>query len=125
MNTFKQKSSVKTWIYRITVNKSLDTLKKNHRRKETNLFDDEYLNSMKYAILPNDLQNLRKKEQYSSIYRAIEKLPDKYKVALTLKDIENLSYDEISKIMKISINKVKIWLFRARQKVRKEVENEM
>jgi len=48
-------------------------------------------------------------------------LPEKYRIILTLKEIEGLSYNEISQVMKISLGKVKIWLFRARQKLKEKL----
>jgi len=45
-------------------------------------------------------------------------LPERDRIILTLKEMEGLSYKEISQIMKISIAKVKVWLFRARQKLK-------
>ena len=66
-------------------------------------------------------EELRQKELQDIIQKAMNSLPEKYRIILTLKEMEGLSYIEISKIMKISLAKVKIWLFRARQKLKEKL----
>ena len=68
------------------------------------------------------LTEFANKELYEKVHEAIAKLPDKYRVIITLKGIDNLTYQEIAEIMKISVNKVKVWLFRARMRIYKMVE---
>ncbi|MFC1566681.1 RNA polymerase sigma factor [bacterium] len=114
LDKFQGKSSIKTWLYRITVNTCLDVLKKKKRNKTVSL--DESINNEQTN--ENVLNDLVKRDMNQRIGDAVSKLPDKYKVILKLKDMENLSYEEISKIMKISMSKVKVWLFRARQKIK-------
>ncbi|MDH5468784.1 MAG: sigma-70 family RNA polymerase sigma factor, partial [Candidatus Aminicenantes bacterium] len=64
---------------------------------------------------------LIRKELQDIIQKAMNSLPEKYRIILTLKEIEGLSYNEISQVMKISVGKVKIWLFRARQKLKEKL----
>ena len=66
-------------------------------------------------------QELIRKELQDIIQKTMNSLPEKYRIILTLKEIEGLSYNEISRIMKISLGKVKIWLFRAREKLKEKL----
>ena len=56
------------------------------------------------------------------IQKAILTLKENYRTILILKDIEDLSYDEIAEVMDISLDKVKVWLFRARQQLREVIK---
>jgi len=121
--SFKGKSSFSTWLYRITVNRCVDEIRKRNNKiisYETE-FDEEEKLKLKNILASKEAditEELRKKELEDIIQKAMNSLPEKYRIILTLKEIEGLSYNEISQIMKISLAKVKIWLFRARQKLK-------
>ncbi len=122
-SSFKGKSSFSTWLYRITVNKCIDELRRRKNKiisYETEFNQEEKLKLKDVlASRENDItEKLRQKELQDIIQKAMNSLPEKYRIILTLKEIEGLSYKEISQIMKISLAKVKIWLFRARQKLK-------
>ena len=122
-DSFKGESSFSTWLYRVTVNRCIDELR---RRKNKIIsyeieFNQEEKLKLKDVLVSreNDItEKLRQKELQDIIQKAMNSLPKKYRIILTLKEIEGLSYKEISQIMKISLAKVKIWLFRARQKLK-------
>jgi len=121
--SFKGESSFSTWLYRITVNACLDELRK--RKYKTISYEAEIDQEEKLKLKDvlagkeEDItEDLRKKELQDIIQKAMNSLPEKDRIILTLKEIEGLSYNEISQIMKISLAKVKVWLFRARQKLR-------
>lgn len=121
--SFKGKSSFATWLYRITVNRCVDELRRRKNKiisYETEFNQEEKLKLKDVlASRENDItEKLRQKELQDIIQKAVNSLPEKYRIILTLKEIEGLSYKEISQIMKISLAKVKIWLFRARQKLK-------
>ena len=125
-DSFKGKSSFSTWLYRITVNRCVDELRKRNNKiisYETE-FDEEEKLKLKDVLASKEgdiTEELKQKELQDIIQKAMNSLPEKYRIILTLKEIEGLSYTEISKIMKISLAKVKIWLFRARQKLKEEL----
>jgi len=121
--SFKGESSFSTWLYRITVNRCLDKVRNRKKRiisYETEFNQEEKL-KLKDVLVSKEgdiTEKLRKKELEDIIQKAMNSLPEKYRIILTLKEIDGLSYKEISQVMKISLAKVKIWLFRARQKLR-------
>ena len=112
LKNFRFESLFTTWLYRITVNKSKDHLRKKNVRKifvpikEAN------------GELNNDL--ITEKSDISKIVMtAILKLPQKLKIPLLLKDIEGFSYQEIAETMECEIGTVKSRIFRAREGLKK------
>ncbi|HWA06121.1 MAG TPA: RNA polymerase sigma factor [Ignavibacteria bacterium] len=120
---FKGDSSISTWIYRITVNKALDKLKFNKRRKRfaviTSIFKPD---SAELAIDTPDFihpgTETELKERSQLLFKALEKLPGNQKTAFILSKLESLSQKEISAIMKISVSSVESLIFRARQNLK-------
>ena len=104
--SFKKKSSVKTWLYRITVNKSLDYIKakqRDKRRAITNTLSSEACgNRIEIANFNHPGVALEQKEAIAAIFATLNKLPDQQKTAVILLKIEGLSQVEASEVMKIS-----------------------
>ncbi|HSZ24501.1 MAG TPA: RNA polymerase sigma factor, partial [Cytophagaceae bacterium] len=124
IDQFRKEASISTWIYRITINKSLDVIKKKKRKKRfawlTGIFDPE---SGRELHIISDFMHpgiaLERQEQMRLLFEYIEKLPDKQKSALILSVVEQLSYKEISGIMNVSVSSVESLIFRARQNLKK------
>jgi RNA polymerase sigma factor (sigma-70 family) len=126
IDQFKGDARLSTWIYRITTTKALDHIRSRKRKKRfafiTSLFgpNDELVHE------PVDFQHpgvaLDRKEQAALLFRMIEQLPENQKVAFTLHKTEELSYQEIADVMKLSVSAVESLLFRARQNLRKLLE---
>jgi len=125
---FKGQSSFSTWLYRITVNKCIDELRKRKNKflsYESELSDEEIF-KLKNVISDEAIDiidELRKKEIEEILRKTIDLLPEKFRIVLTLREIDNLSYKEISDVMNVSVNRVKILLFRARQKLKEKLKN--
>ena len=126
IDQFKGDARLSTWIYRITTTKALDHIRSRRRKKRfafiTSLFgpNDELIHE------PVDFQHpgvtLDRKEQAALLFRMIDQLPENQKVAFTLHKTEELSYQEIADVMKLSVSAVESLLFRARQNLRKLLE---
>ena len=127
IHKFRLESKLSTWIYRISVNKSLEYLRKMKRKKrfgflfaidfERNQRDNVELEFNHPGILAEN------KEKAAILYRAIEKLPENQRIAFTLHKLEDLSYDQISEIMNKSLSSVESIMHRARLNLRKELFN--
>jgi RNA polymerase sigma-70 factor (ECF subfamily) len=115
---FQQKSEFGTWLYRITVNHTMDYLRKKTRRKEVPL-DDLAISQEEETLTP---ENDKEEEQKRTIlYRSLAELPEKYKLILNLRDRQGFSYAEIAKILKVSPGTVDSRLHRAREMLRKKI----
>jgi RNA polymerase sigma-70 factor (ECF subfamily) len=115
---FHGRSEFGTWLYRISMNHIKDYLRKKGRAKEVPL--DEVC-----ELSFSDKEQAAKAEQEREIearrvlvQRFVESLPEKYRVILTLRDIQGMAYEEISKILKLSPGTVDSRLHRARRMLR-------
>ncbi|WP_400077743.1 RNA polymerase sigma factor [Winogradskyella sp. R77965] len=115
LHKFKGDSKFSTWIYRVAYNTCLDNIKKN-KKHLNNVAIDEYTFN-KLDTIDNALDNIIKEEKSALIKNCINKLPEDSSALLTLFYFEELSLDEISKIINVEANTVKVKLFRARKKL--------
>ena len=123
INKFKGKSGIGTWIYRITVNKSLDLIKHRKRRKRfaffTSLFDSvsgEIVHQTVEFNHPGVEAEQREISKY--LFEAINKLPDNQKTVFILYETEGLSHAEIGKVIDKSTKAVESLLRRAKENLR-------
>jgi len=119
LKSFRFESQFTTWLYRITINKCKDHLrKKNIRSIFLPLKDEEPV-----------FESINEDTDIKHIVRnAIATLPDKLRIPLVLKDIEGFSYQEIADTMECEIGTVKSRIFRAREalkKILKPLEKEL
>lgn len=112
---FKGDSKFSTWIYRIAYNTCLDRLKRNKRQWNEVAIDE--LTEHKIKTIDDALENMESYEQQQAIRECIQQLPSDDSFLLTLYYFEDLSLDEISKIVNIEANTIKVKLFRSRKKL--------
>jgi RNA polymerase sigma-70 factor (ECF subfamily) len=114
---FQQKSSYKTWIYRITINQCLDFTKKKNSRKRLYLFgsksenESEYLNTANFEHPGILMEN---QEAAAQLFAVINSLTENQKTAFLLSKLDGLSNPEIAEIMEMSISAVESLIFRAK-----------
>ncbi len=102
---FEQKSSFKTWLYRITVNKCYDTIRKNKIRRTVPIEDT--------PLRESNISN----ESHYKAQELLNLLPPEERTIVTLRDVDGFSYKEMSEILKCSMANVKVRLFRARREL--------
>ena len=126
LNKFKGESKFSTWIYRVAYNTCLDRLKKNKRQQYTVEINEYTEHQVK--TLDNALDNIEAKEREQTIQDCLALLPSEDSFLLTLYYFEELSLEEIGKIVDLNPNNVKVKLFRSRKKLatvlRKKLDNE-
>ena len=110
--SFKGRSKLSTWLYRIAVNLSINHLKKRKIDREIKKDIAAASDSQPDFIMVKDKQTLL-------IKNAIDSLPPAQKTTFILSKYENHSYAEISEIMNLSIPAVESLLFRAKQNLKK------
>jgi len=128
LHRFKAQSGLSTWIYRITVNRSLNYLRSRKRRESHFYYSDDSGNNGEAGIMnlsdsgqKNPAEILEQKERSGILHDAIESLPEKQQVAFNLAEYDDLSYKEIAEIMQLSISSVESLLFRARKNLQKKL----
>ena len=120
ISSFRGESTVSTWIFKITKNVCYDILRK---RKATLISLDEEDDDEKKIEVADESASpeviYERQEKINIVRDAISKLDENQKIVITLFDINGLSYDEISEIIKCPIGTVKSRLYRAREQLRK------
>lgn len=124
---FRQQSLLRTWLYKITVTKCLEHLRKQKRKKRfgfiTSLFDKN--NNALHE--PQDFNHpgvqLDKKEDAKILFNLLSELPESQRIAFVLNKIEGLSYQEIAQIQSTTESAVDSLLQRAKQNLRKKIKN--
>lgn len=117
--SFKENSSISTWIYRITINKSLDFIKSKNRKKRfaqfTSLFIKNSINErQELTHFEHPGVALEQKEALKVIFDHINSLPENQKTALILAKIDGKNQQEIAEIMSISSKAVESLIQRAK-----------
>jgi RNA polymerase sigma factor (sigma-70 family) len=114
--------SLKTWIYRITVNKSLDALRARKRKASLSVFSNFFNEEDEEKIIAIEVKHpgiqLEQQEEAEIIFAAIEKLPERQKTVFVLFQFENMSYKEISSTLEISVSAVESLMSRAKKQLR-------
>lgn len=127
---FRGESSLSTWIYRITINVCKDMLGKKHRRKEILTSfgeeDDDEKNIIREPadeLQPSD--ELMKMLSAEEISKAIDSLSKEDRLLINLREIEGMSYDQISEIMDKPVGTVKSRLHYARERLKGILEESL
>lgn len=117
IESFNQASKLSTWIYRITVNKSINYIKKRKRHQLLSL-----------GLLTKDPANfnhpgilLEQKEEGQALFKQIDKLPPQQKTAFILAYIEHLPQQEVAEIMETTVKAIESLLQRAKAKLRANI----
>ena len=108
---FSLRSKFTTWLFQVTKNRVLDELRARERRPSTpvNLDDAPHLEVVD--------QPVERVETIDALWRSIEQLPVDLKMALLLRDVVGLSYNEIADALEVTLATVKWRIFKAREDV--------
>ena len=122
LSTFRLESKFYTWICRIAINLSIDLLRKKKRRDHTEFDEGIAATDSSGSVLEayhSDRPDkaMERSEIHRRIIEEVEKLPSEQKQAIVLREIDGLSYREISEIMNIPEGTVMSRLFYARKKL--------
>ena len=122
IGTFEGSAQISTWLHRIVVNTALMRLRSRRRKPEESIeallpafkADGHFADRFASGSLTAD-QLLERKETRRIVRGAIEQLPDPYRTVLILRDIEEMSTQEVADLLEITPSAVKVRLHRARQ----------
>ncbi|MBX2819107.1 MAG: sigma-70 family RNA polymerase sigma factor [Rhodothermaceae bacterium] len=129
LSTFRRESKFSTWLYAIGLNLARASLRK---LKRFDTLDEEAIDRMQPAFSNgmyadsyetwNPQKIAEREERKELVHKAINKLPDDYRAIVTLRDIEELSTTEVAEVLDISEGAVRVRLHRARQALRKQLD---
>ncbi|GIV09177.1 MAG: hypothetical protein KatS3mg019_1268 [Fimbriimonadales bacterium] len=126
---FDGRASLSTWLYRIATNLCIDHQRKRARRVQTvsySVWEDDEGETGEWEFpdlqTPNPMDAALNRELRQVVEQAVAALSPKLKTVLLLYDVEELSYDEIARVLSIPIGTVKSRLNHARGQIQKQVE---
>jgi RNA polymerase sigma-70 factor (ECF subfamily) len=125
LGNFRGDAQFYTWLHRIAVNTAKNHLVSSNRRPPTD--DIEIEDAEQYAsglrLRDNDTpeRELMRQQLEQTVMRAVEALPDELRVAITLREVDGLSYEEIATKMDCPIGTVRSRIFRAREAIDQEM----
>lgn len=125
---FRHESKLSTWIYRIAVNKSLNFIRKKKREVlMSNFFgtskSGQFNRNDETERTDNADYQIDFREQKNALKMAINKLPENQRIAFILAKYQDLTYNEISEVMGVSLPSVESLLFRAKVNLQKYLKN--
>ncbi|WP_293872107.1 RNA polymerase sigma factor [Flavobacterium sp.] len=124
LHNFNQKSSFKTWIYRITINQCLDFIKQKNSQKRFFIFGKKSQNEKEYLNISSFEHPgimMEKKEDAQILFEVINTLIENQKTAFLLSKLDGMSNPEIAEIMQVSISSVESLIFRAKNTLREKL----
>lgn len=122
---FRGESAFYTWLYRIAINTAKNHLVARGRRPpdvDVDVADAQYFegdNDLK--DIENPENRLYRDELEAVVNKALARLPEDLRVALTLREFEGLSYEDIASVMDCPVGTVRSRIFRAREAIDKEI----
>ena len=127
IHKFRSDAKISTWLYRIAVNRSLNFIRDNKKRKWFGSFEDSdeaknnQLQNIKTDRNDQPEFQLENSERAVMLHKTIDSLPQNQKIAFTLSKYEELSYQEIADVMNLSISSVESLLHRAKKNLQKKL----
>lgn len=119
LSSFNQKAALSTWVYRVTINASLNFLK---RKKGNRLLVGL---SALFGLASKEKQGeklVTEKEEKDAIRKAMQELPEKQRLAFVLTKYEELPQRQVAEIMQVSEGAIEQLVIRARNNLRKKLE---
>jgi RNA polymerase sigma-70 factor (ECF subfamily) len=128
IHSFRADAKFSTWIYRIAVNKSLNLLRKNKLNRlfiNLDIFMLQRNNVNDVLLSGNNSdqpgEHLDKREKMRQIRYAVDSLPDSQRIAFVLNKHQDLTYNEITEVMEISLSSVESLIHRAKLNLQKKL----
>ncbi|EWH12001.1 RNA polymerase sigma factor RpoE [Catenovulum sp. SX2] len=118
---FRGESAFYTWLYRIAVNSAKNYIASQARKVAVNdidVADAEFIDSADALRVNSSPEQLMMSDQVKQVvFKTIDGLPDDLKTAITLREIDGLSYEEIADVMECPVGTVRSRIFRAREAI--------
>jgi RNA polymerase sigma-70 factor (ECF subfamily) len=122
IDSFRGDSSLSTWLYRLSMNKSFDYIRAKKRKKRgsglLSSFGNDEMSRLNVTDTKQPHEQLEEDEKRQILTAAIDKLPDRQKQAIILSKFEGLSQEQVAEVMETSVSSVESLLVRAKKKLR-------
>lgn len=123
---FRGEAQIKTWLYRIAVNTTLNLKRKRRFSLLGDLFNTIIINSSEdpVSVVPEEYRPdrlLEREERRKIVYNALNQLPENQRTAIILNKFEGLSYKEIAEIMELSLSAIESIIHRAKKNLQKKL----
>ena len=131
IGSFRGNSSLKTWIYRISFNEAYNHRRwfTRHRKQEVGLEKDDTESLGYQELLPDPGRSafdlVADSETHALIEEALVGLNPAFRAAVILRDIEDLSYEEIAEVLQVSLGTVKSRILRGREALKKALASRL
>ena len=126
LGNFRGDAQFYTWLHRIAVNTAKNHLVASNRRPPTDDIDvddaEQFASGMRLRDNDTPERELMRQQLEQTVMRAVQSLPEELRVAITLREVDGLSYDEIAKRMDCPIGTVRSRIFRAREAIDLEMK---
>jgi RNA polymerase sigma-70 factor (ECF subfamily) len=129
LKNFNEEYAFSTWLYKIATNNCIDYIRKRKLPtysidKPISSRDGEYFVELPDQTYAAD-RNIIAAQRSALLSNAIQKLPDKYRRVIQLRHVEERSYEEIAKALKLPVGTVKAHIFRAREMLYKNLKGKI
>ena len=131
IGSFRGSSSLKTWIYRISFNEAYNHRRwfNRHKKQEVGLDQDDDESLSYRDVLPDPgrsaFELMCDVETHALIEEALTGLNPAFRAAVVLRDIEDLSYEEIAEVLQVSLGTVKSRILRGREALKKALASRL
>ena len=115
LGKFRFRSTFKTWIYRITLNKAINSYRKLSRKRKRNVPFDESIDPEHNVTSGNE--KFEREHNETLVKGMMAELAPEQRACLLLKEIEGMKYEEISRVLGVKLNTVRTRIKRAREKL--------
>src|SRR6266849_4809673 len=127
IRSFRRGSSLKTWLYRIAIREALNHKRWFKRHLQKNVSIDAKPEEGSFALEVQDLgatpfEQLAAREIQLAVQRALQQIPDVFRSAVILRDLEGLSYEEVAEVLECSVGTVKSRILRGRRALKDLLE---
>ena len=116
---FRSDADVATWLYRIAVNVCLDNLRRDARRRARPIEE-----ASEVAGCPKLIRDVERRWMLDAVDRGLERLKPEHRLLIILRDLEEMSYDEIGAVTGLPIGTISSRLNRARQALARVIGSE-
>lgn len=126
LNRYDSRYRFHVWMYKVCNNRCINWLKANRRAREMVPFShltEEALDIPDRS--PGPMERVSHMEVRQSLLDAVQRLPEKYRVPITLRYLEELSYKEIAVVMDITVKNVEIRIHRAKKMLHESLKGQL